>query len=192
MRDSASPGRLKISLDEVSNRRLISAQLVWFIVWCMASIGALVATPNVHGHGTHTSLGLPACPSVQVFDRPCPGCGLTTAFAWMVRGDVGRAAKAHALGPFMYLLLTGTAWLGLYGWIRSRRWVTGDAGNWFMIAFAAVFICYGVVRFALVKYNSEFYMMNKLPFSAPVKSGMSEKGGNAPRVPETDSAAQVP
>lgn len=192
MRDSASPGPLKISLDEVGSRRLISAQLMWFIVWCMASVGALIATPNPHGHGTHTSLGLPACASVQMFDRPCPGCGLTTAFAWMVRGDVGKAYKSHALGPFMYLLLTGTGWLGLYGWIRSRRWVTGDVGNWFMIAFAAVFIVYGVVRFVLVKYNSEFYIMNKLPFSSPIKSGVGEQSGNSTRVPEADSASKVP
>lgn len=191
MRDSNWTTRLKISLEEVKNRRLISAQLVWFIVWVMASAGALIATPNPHGHGTHTRLGLPACPSVQMFDRPCPGCGLTTAFAWMVRGQVGKAASAHALGPFMYLLLTLTAWLGLYGWIRSRRWVTGDAGNWFMIAFAAVFICYGVVRFVLVKYNSEFYMMNRPPFSKQ-QSGVGEEGGNPPRVPEADAPSDRP
>lgn len=191
MRDSHWTTRLKISLEEVKNRRLISAQLVWFIVWVMASAGALIATPSPHGHGTHTRLGLPACPSVQVFDRPCPGCGLTTAFAWMVRGNLGKAASAHALGPFMYLLLTATAWLGLYGWIRSRRWVTGDVGTWFMMIFAALFIGYGVIRFVLVKYNSEFYMMNRLPFARP-QSGVGEEGGNPSRVPKADSAPNSP
>lgn len=60
-----------------------------------------------------------------------------------------------------------------------------------MIAFAAVFICYGVVRFVLVKYNSEFYMMNRLPFGRP-QSGVSEEGGNPPGVPKADSPSDRP
>jgi hypothetical protein len=44
--------------------------------------------------------------------RPDPFCGLTRTFAWMWRGDVGRAALVYPLGPLVFVasfLLVGYA-----------------------------------------------------------------------------------
>ena len=35
--------------------------------------------------------------------RPDPFCGLTRTFAWMWRGDVGRAVLVYPLGPLLFL-----------------------------------------------------------------------------------------
>ena len=43
--------------------------------------------------------------------RPDPSCGLTRTFAWMWRGDLGRAVRVYPLGPLVFV---GAAVLTLY------------------------------------------------------------------------------
>jgi len=45
------------------------------------------------------------------FNKPDLGCGLTRTFAWMLRGDLGRAVAVYPLGP---LLFTATVALAVY------------------------------------------------------------------------------
>lgn len=187
MRDSKIAGELIARLEDVPSRRFIASQLIWFIIWFLVTGAALFVTPHGEGHGTHTRLGLPACPSVQMFDRPCPGCGLTTSFAWTVRGEIPKAMKANMMGPLMYLIFTVSAWMGLYGWLKTRRWMVGTATHWFLVAFAAGFVTHGILRFALVKYNSPFYTMGKL-----FHSDVSEESGDSSGVPKTDPPAKAP
>jgi hypothetical protein len=54
--------------------------------------------PDPRGYGTHEQLGLDPCPFRGLTGRPCPACGLTTAFAWSVRGEWVRAARANPAG----------------------------------------------------------------------------------------------
>lgn len=54
--------------------------------------------PDPRGFGTHTQLGLPPCHFAWVTGRPCPSCGMTTAFAWAVRGRLDRAWRANPAG----------------------------------------------------------------------------------------------
>jgi hypothetical protein len=54
--------------------------------------------PNPAGLGTHTQLGLPSCQFYQITGHPCPSCGMTTAFAWFVRGEYRRSAAANPGG----------------------------------------------------------------------------------------------
>lgn len=149
-----------IQFEEVKSRKLLSAQIVWFVMWLVVTGIALYLKPSVHNHGTHRQLGLPACPSVVLFDRPCPGCGLTTSFAWSARGNLPAAFKAHALGPVMYGLFTLSALIGIYAAARSLRMRADDRLNWGLAALALVFILYGGVRFALVRLDSESYVGN--------------------------------
>src|SRR5881394_3155534 len=97
------------------NRKKIAGQLAYFGAWLTVTVIGACLHPSATGHGTHEQLGLPPCPSVLLFDRPCPGCGLTTSFTAFVHGDFGFAFHAHPLGPLMYVALTTWAWLGLYG-----------------------------------------------------------------------------
>ncbi len=57
--------------------------------------------PDPRGRGTHTQLGLPPCGFLAVTGRPCPTCGMTTAFAWFVRGRLDRTLRANLAGGFL-------------------------------------------------------------------------------------------
>ena len=63
--------------------------------------------PSPSGSGTHTQLGLPPCPFATVTGRPCPSCGMTTAFAWFVRGRFGRSWGANPAGMWLASACTG-------------------------------------------------------------------------------------
>ncbi len=64
--------------------------------------------PEPSGLGTHRQLGLPPCSFQVRTGQPCPTCGMTTAFAWMVRGRLWEAWRAQPAGcllfPVMVLL----------------------------------------------------------------------------------------
>lgn len=38
-----------------------------------------------------------------LFNKPDLGCGLTRTFAWMWRGDLGRAVAVYPLGPLVFM-----------------------------------------------------------------------------------------
>ena len=44
-----------------------------------------------------------------LFNKPDPSCGLTRTFAWMWRGDLGRAVAVYPLGPLVFLATVGLA-----------------------------------------------------------------------------------
>lgn len=47
------------------------------------------------------------CPIKSTFGITCPGCGLTTAVALMVRGQWATAVRMHAFAPLFLVVLTG-------------------------------------------------------------------------------------
>jgi len=138
--------------EPATKRRELSGQLIMFGVWLFVTVTSLALHPDPSGHGTHTQLGLPPCPSVLLFDRPCPGCGLTTSFAAFVHGQFAFAFHAHPLGPLLYLGITVWAWLAIYGWIKMRRLDgSGPAFNRVIAGFAITFFAFGFIRMALDK-----------------------------------------
>lgn len=53
----------------------------------------------------------PTCPSVTLFDRECPACGMTRGFTAMSHGRVTEAMKYNRASPALYALTwTGLAW----------------------------------------------------------------------------------
>ena len=72
---------------------------------------ARLLEPDPRGFGTHTQLGLAPCAFARITGRPCPTCGMTTAFAWFV-----------ALIPW---LLAGAAWGRPLGSRSLERPLTG-------------------------------------------------------------------
>ncbi|MDX2065543.1 MAG: DUF2752 domain-containing protein [Fimbriimonadaceae bacterium] len=127
------------------------APVIWFVVWAGITGVGVALQPDPHGHGTHQQLGLMPCPSVLAFNRPCPGCGLTTSWTRLLHGDLAGAFAAHALGPIAYLLFTVSAWLGLVGVLRGFR-LDSDSPhfNRLVTVAATVFFIYGLTRMALV------------------------------------------
>jgi len=82
-------------------------------------------TPDPQGIGTHRQLGLPACTIVAWYGVRCPSCGMTTAWAHVVRGQAVAALRASVGGSL--LALTALA---------AGPWLVGSAtcGRWLVTA----------------------------------------------------------
>lgn len=84
--------------------------------------GLIVASclqPDSRGLGTHQQLGLPPCSMRMMFGIRCPGCGMTTSWAYFTRGKWHASAQANVAG---FLL----AWFSLaVTVIAVRSVVTG-------------------------------------------------------------------
>jgi hypothetical protein len=138
-----------MSLSEpASSRRELAGSLVLSFAWIAVTTVGLMLSPDEHGHGTHQRLGLPPCPSVVLFDRPCPGCGLTTSWTALLHGDLALSFHAHALGPFLYVGYTIFAWMTFWFWFKRRRWRDARWINPAMVSLFSVFLGYGLVRMA--------------------------------------------
>ncbi|MBI1756171.1 MAG: DUF2752 domain-containing protein [Fimbriimonas ginsengisoli] len=126
------------------------SQLGFFGAWLFATSVGIVLQPSHAGHGTHQLLGLPPCPSVLLFDRPCPGCGMTTSWCALLHGDWGLAVHANPFGPVFYAVFTFAAMAALIGFAQGRRVDMGSPrisriSGWVVGAF----IVFGLARFAL-------------------------------------------
>ncbi len=142
-----------ILLERVESRRHAAWQVVWFAVWVGVTGVGLYLKPDPAGHGTHQQLGLPPCPSVLLFDRPCPGCGLTTSWTALLHGNLAFAFHAHPFGPLLYFLFTLSAWLGLYGFAKCRALVLDSPQMSRALAVSGVvFLAFGLVRMALTPH----------------------------------------
>ena len=78
-----------------------------------AAGGARCLVPDPRGLGTHQQLGLPPCTFRVLFGRPCPACGMTTAWANVLRGRLPPALRANVTGTLLCGLdLAAVGWLG--------------------------------------------------------------------------------
>jgi hypothetical protein len=82
-------------------------------------ITAAALTPSPSGHGTHTQLGLPPCGFLVFTGYPCPGCGLTTAFAHMVRLQLIGAWHANPFGIVLFTVTALTIPVSAVGFVRG-------------------------------------------------------------------------
>jgi hypothetical protein len=122
-------------------------QALTFLTWISVTAVGAWLKPNPHGHGTHQQLGMPPCPSVMLFDRPCPGCGLTTSFSATIHGDLPLAFAAHPLGPIAYLAFTGIAWIAIALFFRGQRFDTDSpVFQRLFVGFVVVVFVFGIVR----------------------------------------------
>jgi hypothetical protein len=87
---------------------------------CLLALAAWLE-PDPRGLGTHQRLGLPPCTFQVVFAMRCPSCGMTTAWAHLVRGQIGAACGANVGG-----LLVGLVALLLGPWAL----LSGLCGRW--------------------------------------------------------------
>ena len=137
-------------LEPCDDKKILNGQLVTFAIWLAITAFGIYLSPSPHGHGTHEQLGLPPCPSVLFFNRPCPGCGLTTSWTATIHGRFIEAFHAHPLGPLLYLGFTYVALVGLWAYTKKFRIDTGGrAWSVGMMVGALVFFGFGFIRFAL-------------------------------------------
>jgi hypothetical protein len=82
---------------------------------------AALATPNPSGVGTHASaLHLQPCHFLASTGLPCPGCGMTTSFAWFARGNLLASVYVQPMGAALAVLAAATAWVGFYIAVTGR------------------------------------------------------------------------
>ena len=99
-----------------------SSRLVWAVLFAVPMavvITAAMLTPAAAGHGTHTQLGLPPCGFLVFTGYPCPGCGLTTAFAHMIRLQIGGAWHANPFGIVLFACTVAMIPLATAGFVRG-------------------------------------------------------------------------
>ena len=81
---------------------------IWALAGLAGLLGAVILHVWVPGSGPEGSI----CFSRRVLDLPCPGCGLTRAFAHLAKGEWTAALVAHPLAPVLAveILLIWLAW----------------------------------------------------------------------------------
>ncbi|MCA9528518.1 MAG: DUF2752 domain-containing protein [Myxococcales bacterium] len=98
------------------------SRLAWAVLVAGPAAVFFIATrltPDPSGLGTHTQLGLAPCGFYAVTGLPCPGCGLTTCFAHMVRGELAAAASANPFGVGLFVVAALMIPVGLVGLARG-------------------------------------------------------------------------
>lgn len=110
-------------------------RLSWTVRLATAAAGIVVLAvfglagwlePDPRGFGTHQQLGLPGCSFRMLTGISCPHCGMTTSFAWLVRGDLPASIRANPGG----ILLAGgmsavLVWCFLVSYL-GRWWLIRD------------------------------------------------------------------
>lgn len=77
-----------------------------FTLFSLLVLGiARLLNPEGSGQGTHEQLGLPPCTFHLITGHGCPGCGLTTSFAYLARGDLSSAFHANPIGVLLFSLV---------------------------------------------------------------------------------------
>ncbi len=105
--------------DGLSRRDRALYGLLWAGLLAVLATAAMLR-PDPSGLGTHTHLHLPPCGFYLALGKPCPSCGMTTAFAWMMHGQPVRAFEAQPAGVAVFLSALAL-WLYLpLAWVRRR------------------------------------------------------------------------
>jgi len=87
-------------------------------------------TPAGEGMGSHQQLGFPPCSMLTLVGYPCPTCGMTTAFAYTVRGELRSAFNAQPAGLALALITVIAASLSLSIVVTGKVW----AVNWYRVS----------------------------------------------------------
>lgn len=116
---------------------------------------AACLTPSPTGEGTHTQLGLAPCHWASLLGRPCPTCGMTTAFAHAADARFIEGFLAQPLGLVLALVTAAGFWASLHvaatgsNLARWGRWTTSPRVLWAAGAAAA-----GAWVYKLMTWNS--------------------------------------
>jgi hypothetical protein len=75
---------------------------------------AATLAPDRSGMGTHLAMGFHRCEFLATTGLPCPSCGMTTSFAWFVRGNWLASLYVQPMGFLIALACGGLFWTALY------------------------------------------------------------------------------
>lgn len=147
---SSGPAYLVPPAELSSPRRLIKAERIGLVLGgCVLAMLLAIAcflTPSPQGFGTHRQLGFPSCSMVTLFGIKCPGCGMTTSWAFCMRGDIESALNANIAGAMLCGLSLFCAPIMIGMGIVGRP----SRGGWFSIASTACFCA--VMGIAMIEW----------------------------------------
>lgn len=109
---------------------------------------AATLKPAERGYGTHQQLGLPPCTFQSLAGLRCPSCGMTTAWAHLMRGHVIQAAASNAGGLALgFVALAMGPWTLLSG-IRGR-WIGGRPSDVLAVTVTASLVAITMIDWAV-------------------------------------------
>lgn len=91
------------------------------------------------------------CPFRALTGLPCPGCGLTRSWVYLMHGDLGSALASNWFGPVLILAVIVLAVVSVRARLTRRRPADLDklVRSPIILGFFALFIAYGAVRLIL-------------------------------------------
>lgn len=122
------PARPPLPTAPWSSKEAMLSRAIWallFLTPVAVVITAMILVPDHSDLGTHGQLGLPPCGFFVFTGYPCPGCGLTTAFAHMVRLELHGAWTANPFGIPLFLSTVAFIPFAALGFLRG--WSVLDA-----------------------------------------------------------------
>lgn len=103
--------------------------------------------PDPAGLGTHEQLGLRTCRMISLFGIPCAFCGMTTAFALMVRGDIVGGFLTQPAGALLFvsgvLALCVVGALAVTGRVHARMRVPRIRARFALVCVAILVLAWG-------------------------------------------------
>ena len=116
-------------------------------LWALAGLVGLAGLAILHFWVPDADPRTAFCLSRRLFHLPCPGCGLTRAFAHMAKGEWREAVADHPLAPLVAteFVLGWLAWGAVASGRLSRRLIPVDA---LVLANAAVLLALWLGRLA--------------------------------------------
>jgi hypothetical protein len=113
---------------------------------------ASILRPDPSGLGTHRQLGLPPCTMNAFLGIRCPGCGMTTSWAYTLHGDMVMGLQCNASGVLLCLLASVMVPCSLGLALRGKS----SSGFWFsrllvslLVAIISISMIEWVIRLAL-------------------------------------------
>ena len=102
-----APGRPDAASAPARSRAETLTLLTLAVTGVLMFAAARWVQPDPRGLGTHQRLGLPPCGFQLLTGYPCPGCGLTTSFAWVARGEILHGLRVQPFGGVLAIVMFG-------------------------------------------------------------------------------------
>ena len=104
--------------------------------------------PDPSGLGTHQQLGLPPCTVLSMFGIRCPACGMTTSWAYFVRGHWLAAGEANAGGALL-AFSAGVGGLWFVGSAVRGRWIVTRPADWIVLLYCTSILLVTLVHWLI-------------------------------------------